>query len=154
MKHGCYNALLVVDDPQVIDLARNAVAESCHGLDLTIIEGIEAALDWLADSASKNKYSSNIVLLDMKFPKLDGLAMLRTMRNYPALRDVPIVVFSTEYTQADVLMSYQAGANSFVAKPADHVQFGELLREQLAYWMQRRQRKMPIAAAGDAAGLI
>lgn len=154
MGQGRYNALLVVDDPLLIDLARNAVAESCHELDLTVIEGIDAALDWFAGSISINRCFAHIVLLDMKFPKLDGLAMLRTMRNYPAMREVPIVVFSTEYNQADVLMSYQAGANSFVAKPADHIQFGELFREQLAYWMQPRQRNTPVAANGDAAGRI
>lgn len=154
MKLSRYSALLVEDDPLVIDFARNAVAESCFKLDLIVMEDVDAALDWLADSIFKSDCFTHIVLLNMKFPKLDGLAMLRTIRNHPAMRDVPIVVFSTEYTQADVLMSYQAGANSFVAKPADQAQFGELFREQLAYWMRPRQRKMSVATNGDAAGRI
>jgi len=154
MKSIRCSVLLVEDDPLVIDLARSAVAESSHELDLTVLEDIDAVLDWLNGSVSNVKFITHIVLLDMKFPKLDGLALLRTVRKYPAMRDIPIVVFSTEYTQADVLMSYQAGANSFVAKPTDQMQFGELFSEQLAYWVRSRQGEMPVAANSDAAGSI
>ncbi len=149
-----YSALLVEDDPLVIDIARSAAAEFCHELDLTFQGGVDAALGWLSGRVAKNEQMPHIILMDMNLPKLDGLAALRTMRMYPAMRDIPIVVFSTEYTQDEVLMSYQAGANSFVAKPTDHVQFGELFREQLAYWTRTYQRKIPIAAKGDAAGRI
>ena len=149
-----YSALLVEDDPLVIDFARSAISESFHELDLAVLEGVDAALGWLSGSVAKNEQMPHIIFMDMKLPKLDGLAVLRTMRMYPAMRDIPIVVFSTEYTQADVLMSYQVGANSFVAKPTDHVQFGELFREQLSYWTRQYQRRTPIAAKGDAAGRI
>jgi CheY-like chemotaxis protein len=135
-----YSALLIEDDPLVIELARIAAAESIHELELTVLEGADAALDWLSGSIAKNERLPQIILMDLKLPKLDGLAVLRTMRNYPAIHDIPIVVFSAEHTQDDVLMSYQVGANSFVAKPADQQQFGELFREQLAYWTGDRPR--------------
>lgn len=149
-----FGALLVEDDPLVIELARIACAESCPELDLIVLEGVDAALEWLSGSIEKIERVPYIILLDLKLPKLDGLAMLRTIRHYPAMRNIPIVVFSTEYTQADVLMSYQAGANSFVAKPADQEQFGELFREQLAYWTEHRPGNMPAAARGDVGGRI
>jgi len=149
-----FSALLVEDDPLVIELARFAVADSFPELELTVLEGAAAALDWLSDNIAKKERMPHIILLDLKLPKLDGLAVLRTMRNYPAIRNIPIVAFSTEYTQEDVLMSYRVGANSFVAKPADHVEFSILLREQLAYWTGDQQHNMPVAAEGDAAGRI
>ena len=149
-----YSALLVEDDPLVIELARLAAAESFHELELTVLEGADAALDWLSGNIAKNERLPQIILMDLKLPKLDGLAVLRTMRNYPAIRDIPIVVFSTEHTQDDVLMSYQVGANSFVAKPADQEQFGELFREQLDYWMGQHLSKMPAVAEGGTAGQI
>lgn len=154
MESSRYGVLLVEDDPLVIDQARNAAAEFFDELDLTVMEGIDAALDWLRGSVVKYERLPHIVLMDLKLPKLDGLALLRTMRNYPAMRNIPIVVFSPEYTQADVLMGYQVGANTFVHKPADEAQFGELFREQLAYWMRPRQHKTLIAAEGDVAGRI
>lgn len=147
-----FSALLVEDDPLVIDFARSAASESFHELDLAVLEGVDAALGWLSGSVANNEQMPHIIFMDMKLPKLEGLAVLRTIRMYPAMRDIPIVVFSAEYTQDDVLMCYQVGANSFVAKPTDHIQFGELLREQLEYWTRQFPNKAPIAAKGDVAG--
>lgn len=149
-----YSALLIEDAPLAIELARNAVAESCHQLDLTVLEGFEAALDWLSGIVANNEPLPHIILINLKLPKLDGLAVLRTMRSYPIMQNIPILVYSPEQTQADVIMSYQVGANSFVAMPVDQKQYGELFREQLAYWMGYQPRIMPVSTVGDAAGRI
>lgn len=138
MESTSYSALLVEDDPLVIDMARIAAAESSHKLDLTVLDSVDAALGWIRGNAAAKEQMPDVVLIDLKLPKLEGLAVLRTMRNHPTMHDIPIVVFSTEHTQADVLLSFQVGANSFVAKPADPAQFSELFREQLAYWMRPR----------------
>jgi two-component system response regulator len=68
-------------------------------------------------------------MLDLKLPKLAGLAVLRTLRMESRLRDVPIVVFSGVHEPADVVLSYQLGANSFVKKPANHAEFTKFMRE-------------------------
>lgn len=136
-----HNALLVEDDPLVIDWARRAASESCPELDLAV-ENCNAVLGWLEDSVARKERMPHIILLDLKLPKLDGLAVLRKLRMHAVTRDVPIVAFSAEHTQADILMSYQVGANSFVAKPTDQQQFTEFLCEQLAYWLQPRQREL------------
>ena len=141
-----YNVLLVDDDLVQIDLARCAAVESCPKINLTAVGGGDAVLDWFSASVGKKKQMPHIILLDLKLPKLDGLAVLRTLRGHDATRDIPIVVFSAEYTQAEVLMSYKAGANSFVTKPIDLVQFTEFFRERLAYWMHPHQRKLIFAA--------
>lgn len=134
--------LLVEDDLPSADLARRAAAEFCPEVDLTVVGGGDAVLDWLNDSIAKKEPMPHIILIDLNLPKLDGLAVLRTLRRHDAMRDIPIVAFSAEHTQHDVLMSYQVGANSFVAKPADLEQFTGFFREQLAYWMQPRQREL------------
>lgn len=152
MNTGRYSVLLVEDDLLTTDLARRAAAESCPEIDLTVVGGGDAVLDWLSDSVAKKEQMPHIILMDLKLPKLEGLAVLRTLRKHDAMRDIPIVAFSAEYTQADVLMSYQVGANSFVAKPADLAQFTGFFREQLAYWMQPRQRELAFAAGRGATG--
>jgi two-component system response regulator len=134
---GRYNVLLVDDDVVQIDLARRGAAESCPEIMLTVVGG-DAVLDWCNASIEKKEPMPHLILLDLKLPKLDGLAVLRRLRGYDA-HDIPIVVFSAEYTQAEVLMSYKAGANSFVAKPADLGQFTEFFRERLAYWIHPHQ---------------
>lgn len=136
---GC-NALLIEDDSLTVDMARRAAAESCPMINLTVMGCGVAALDWLNGSIAKKEAMPHIILLDLKFPKLDGLAVLRKLRIHHATRDVPIVAFSAEYTQADVLMSYRVGVNRFIAKPAGQRQFAEFFCDQLAYWLQPRQR--------------
>ena len=140
-----HKVLLIEDDLSAIDLARRAAVESFPELELTVLEGADAVLNWLG-GVIKKKHMPHIIFLDLKLPKLDGLAVLRRLRMHASMRDIPIVVFSSEYIQSDVLMSYQVGANSFVAKPTDLAQFTEFLREQLAYWLQPRQRELAFAA--------
>lgn len=152
MNTGRYSVLLVEDDLPATDLAHRAAVESCPEINLTVVGGGDAVLDWLSDSVAKKEQMPHIILIDLKLPKLDGLAVLRKLRMHAATRDIPIVAFSAEYTQADVLMSYQVGANSFVAKPADLAQFTGFFREQLAYWMQPRQRELVFAAGKGATG--
>ena len=145
-----YKVLLVEDDLSAIDFARRAVGVSCPEIDLTVVGGGDAVLDWLSGSVAKHEQMPRIILLDLKLPKLDGLAVLRKLRMHADTCDIPIVVFSAEYTQADVLMSYQVGANSFVPKPIDLEQFKEFFRERLTYWMQMQQRET-VSATGDQA---
>ena len=96
----------------------------------------------------------HIILLDLKLPKLDGLAVLRKLRGYAATSEIPIVVFSAQYTQDDVLMSYRAGANSFVAKPTDLAGYAEFFRERLAYWMHPQQRRLTFPTKDGSAERI
>ena len=147
-----YSVLLVEDDLPATDLAHHAAVEFGPEINLTVVGGGDAVLDWLGESIAKKEQLPHIILIDLKLPKLDGLAVLRKLRMHAATRDIPIVAFSAEYTQADVLMSYQVGANSFVAKPVDLEQFAGFFREQLAYWMQPRQRELAFAAGQGATG--
>ena len=140
------NMLLIEDDPSAVELVRSAMVDFCQELDLTVVGGGDAVLAWLNDSVARKERMPHLILLDMKLPKLDGLAVLRKLRLHPATRDVPIVAFSAEHTQADILMSYQVGANSFVAKPADQQEFTASLRDQLAHWLQPRQRELGLAS--------
>jgi two-component system response regulator len=114
------------------------------------VSGGDAALDWFSANIDKKVQMPHIILLDLKLPKLDGLAVLRTLRGYAATCDIPILVFSAEYTQDDVLMSYKAGANSFEVKPTDLEQLAEFFRERMSYWMHPQQRKLIFAAKDGA----
>ncbi len=135
MDKSSYNVMLVNDDLFEIDLARRAAVESRSPICLTVAKGGDAVLNWFGAGVVKKEQIPHLILLDLKLPNLDGLAALRKLRGHAATRDIPIVVFSTQYTQAEVLMSYRAGANSFVAKPADFAGLTEFFGERLAYWM-------------------
>lgn len=144
MNTSRYKVLLVEDDVSAVELARFAVAEFHPEIDLTVVAGGDAVLDWLHGRDAQPEQLPQLILLDLKLPKLDGLAVLRKLRIDAHTRDIPIVAFSGEYTQADVLMSYRVGANSFVHKPTDLEQFKEFFAERLAHWMQ--QHRNPLAS--------
>lgn len=138
------NVLLIEDDLSVVEWARQVVAEADMRVELTVLPVGEAVLEWLGGVTRKGL--PHLILLDLKLPKLDGLAVLRTLRSNVATRDTPIVVFSEEYIQADVVLGYQVGANSFIAKPTSQESCTECLREQLSYWLQPRQRELALGA--------
>jgi two-component system response regulator len=151
---GRYNVLLLDDDLDQIDLARRAAVESFPDIELIAVTSGDGVLDWLRTVVRNNEQLPHIILLDLKLPKLEGLAVLRKLRGHAAAGEIPIVVFSSEYTQADVQMSYRAGANSFVAKPANLAEFTECFRERLAYWMSSEKREQNLSTKNTAADQV
>ena len=133
MQQTCHTILLVASAPNHIDAARIAAYRSNWACELEVLSNVDATLDWLAD-VSHNSLPC-LVLMDLQLPKLDSWALLRKMRLNPVTSELPVLVYSSEYNQADVLLSYQAGANSFISKPQDETQFIELYASQLSYWM-------------------
>lgn len=138
------NVLLLADDASLAEWARQAVADSGMPVELTVLQVGEGVLDWLGGATTKQL--PHIVLLDLQLPKLDGLAVLRSLRKNVATRDTPVVGFSAEYTQTDVQMGYKVGANICVAKPVSQEAFAALLEQQLKYWLEPRERE-PVAAS-------
>ena len=140
-----HTVLFVENAPADIELARQAATACRPEFDLHVVEDADAALDWLMISSPA--LLPFIVVLDLKLPKLNGLAVLRKLRLNPATRELPVLVYSTEFTQAEVLMSYQAGANSFVAKPIDEHQFTQLFTAHLAYWLTSKPHQLDFSTS-------
>jgi two-component system response regulator len=121
--------LLVEDAEAEVLLIQQAVASCPEDLHLAVARDSGEALEWLTDTVERGYSMPRMILLDLKLPKLAGLAVLRTLRMESRLQDVPIVVFSEVHEPADVVLSYQLGANSFVKRPANLAEFTKLLRE-------------------------
>jgi CheY-like chemotaxis protein len=141
-----HTVLMIEADPAGIELARSAAAACDVNFSLVLLDDADAVLTWLNDSVIRDRPMPRVILMDLKLPKLDGLATLRKLRKHAATSDIPVLAFSAEFTQADVLMSYQVGVNSFVAKPADLQHFIKFFNEQIPYWLQPRQRKLDLVA--------
>ncbi len=77
----------------------------------------------------------HIILLDLNLPKVDGLDVLRRIRDEPRTRLLPVIVLTSSQEQEDVMRSYQLGANSYVRKPVDFTQFAEAVRQLGLYWL-------------------
>lgn len=131
--------LLVEDNPDDVDLTLRAFERS-HVMNAIIVarDG-EEALDYLF---ATGKYAERgplafpeVVLLDLKLPKVDGLEVLRRIRADARTRRLPVVVLTSSNEERDIVTSYDLGANSFVRKPVDFAEFVEAARQLGLYWL-------------------
>lgn len=131
--------LLVEDNPDDESLTLRAFRKS-NILNPVVVarDGVEA-LDYLfctGSHAGRDPADQpQVVLLDLKLPKLDGLEVLRRLRADPRTRLLPVVILTTSNEDHDILSSYQLGANSYIRKPVDFDQFIEAARQLGLYWL-------------------
>ena len=124
--------LLVEDNPDDEELTRIAFEESNLANQLVVTrDGVEA-LDYLLDP--KNPLPQ-MVLLDLKLPKLNGLEVLRRLRADQRTKYLPVVVLTSSDEERDLFDSYGLGANSYVRKPVDFAQFVDSVRQLGLDWL-------------------
>jgi CheY-like chemotaxis protein len=98
----------------------------------------QEALDYLygrgmyVDRAAYAK--PDLLLLDLNMPRVDGFAVIDALKKDPAMREIPIVIMTTSRNAGDVLRAYQAGAASYIPKPADYVEFARSVDQFCVYW--------------------
>jgi two-component system, response regulator len=131
--------LLVEDNPDDIDLTlyalkRNNLANSVH-----IVRDGEEALDFIFCRGAylERKFDDppKVVLLDLKLPKVDGLEVLRAVKNDRRTKAVPIVVMTSSKEQRDMVEGYHLGVNSYIQKPVDFDEFRSLIKSLGFYWL-------------------
>lgn len=131
--------LLVEDNPNDIELTLIAFEKSGVPNEIAIARDGQEAFDYLYGTgpyAGRDPQPSpRVVLLDLKLPKIDGLEVLRRMRTDERTRRLPVVVLTSSIEESDLIRSYDLGANSFVRKPVDFVQFAETARRLAQYWL-------------------
>ncbi|MEA2553173.1 MAG: hypothetical protein QOJ65_1349 [Fimbriimonadaceae bacterium] len=93
----------------------------------------EEALNALQAQASNA--CPSLVLLDLKLPKVNGLEVLRSMRQNEDTKLVPVVVFTSSDEEGDILQSYELGANSYIRKPVDYESFMDAVQAVISYWL-------------------
>jgi two-component system response regulator len=131
--------LLVEDNPDDVELTLRAFDKSKIGNEIVVVRDGQEALDYLfATGAHAGRDVSilpEVVLLDLKLPKVDGLDVLRRVRADARTRRLPVVVLTSSNEKQDVLSSYDLGANSFVRKPVDFGQFVDAAHQLGLYWL-------------------
>lgn len=135
--------LLVEDDPDDEELTQLALEEGNISNRLVVArDGVEA-LDYLfATGAYAGREPSDmpeLILLDLKLPKVDGLEVLRRLRADGRTKLLPVVILTSSDEEKDLLAGYSLGANSYVRKPVDFGQFTEAVRQLGLYWLVLNQ---------------
>lgn len=131
--------LLVEDNPDDEALTMRAFQRNNIRNPVVCVRDGQEALDWLfAEGAYAGRDAGNrpsVVLLDLKLPKVDGLEVLRRVREHPAIKLTPIVILTSSREERDRLEGYSLGANSYIQKPVDFEQFVEAIRQLGLYWL-------------------
>jgi two-component system, response regulator len=131
--------LLVEDNPDDVDLTIRAL-EKNKILNKVVVasDGVEA-LDYLFGAG---KYAGRdtsvlpeLVLLDLKLPKVDGIDVLKQLRSNELTELLPVVILTSSKEEQDIINSYKFGANSYIRKPVDFNQFMEAVRQLGLYWL-------------------
>ncbi len=100
-------------------------------------DGAEA-LDYLfrkGKYARREKKNPELVLLDLKLPKIDGLEVLKAIRENENTKYLPVIILTSSKEEKDILKSYELYANSYIRKPVDFIQFSEAIRQLGVYWL-------------------
>jgi CheY-like chemotaxis protein len=135
--------LLVEDNPDDEELTRLAFEESRVANKLVVARDGQEALDYLFAEGKYVERDANempqVILLDLKLPKVDGLEVLHRVRADERTRLLPVVVLTSSKEERDLIDSYSLGANSYIQKPVDYLQFLDAVRQLGLYWLVLNQ---------------
>ena len=132
--------LLVEDNPDDEKLTLRALKQSDIPNETVVARDGEEACDFLFGNGDSLEKLPDLVLLDLKLPKVGGLEILQRMRRDERTKSVPIVILTSSDEERDIMMSYNLGANSYIRKPVDYAQFIETVKLLGQYWLTANRK--------------
>jgi CheY-like chemotaxis protein len=125
--------LLVEDNPMDVDLTLRAFAKRNLANEVDVARDGEEALQRLAEW-EQGKTPPVVILLDLKLPRVDGLEVLRRIKEHPRFHSIPVVVLTTSSEDSDIRTAYRLGANSYIVKPVSFDNFMDVVAQIELYW--------------------
>lgn len=126
--------LLVEDNPVDLDLTLRAFARRNLANPIQVARDGQEALDWIPRWEA-GETMPLVILLDLKLPRVDGLEVLRQLREHPVSRDLPVVVLTSSSEYRDVKAAYRLHANSYIIKPVNFEKFMDVATQIELYWL-------------------
>jgi len=128
--------LYVEDDPDHADLVLRSLRRHRPHAHVVHVPDGEAAIDYLTRTSHGSEERPLLVLLDLRLPKIDGIEVLRTVKQTRALADIPVVVLTTSDSETDVTRAYENSVNSYLVKPDDYLTLDAMLKDLGVYWFE------------------
>ena len=133
------NILLVEDNPGHVKLIKRSFEDHKVANRILHVWNGEEALDYLFRRGDYTDPESSptpqVILLDLRLPKIDGLDVLKQVKSDPALQRIPVVILTTSEAESDIAKAYDFHANSYLVKPVDFLKFTELMETLGFYWL-------------------
>ncbi len=131
--------LLVEDNPDDVELTLLGLKKNNVVNDIVVAQDGAEALDYLFCTGKYAERDAGLmpvlILLDLKLPKMDGIEVLKRLRNDDRTKIIPVVVLTTSDEEKDLVQCYNGGANSYIRKPVDFVRFSEAVQQLKLYWL-------------------
>lgn len=136
MKAELRTILIVDDSPNDIELTISALSEKNLANEIVVAEDGVEALDYLYKRGKFANKTGNpaVILLDIKMPRMNGIEVLKHIRSNPEFKLIPVIMVTSSLEERDLVESYKLGANSYVVKPVDIVQFIDAIKVLGQYW--------------------
>lgn len=135
--------LLVEDNPDDVTLTLRALKKNNLLNEVVVAKDGVQALDYLFCEGEFANRSTDVhpelVLLDLKLPKVDGLEVLKRIRSEARTKLLPVVILTSSNEQSDIISGYELGVNSYIRKPVDFEHFIEAVRQLGLYWLVLNQ---------------
>lgn len=133
-----YDILLIDDNPADTDLISDILRRhGCRGRIYSVPDGVEAIAFLRRQGKYAAEFTPNLMVLDLNMPRKDGRAVLSEVKRDPALKEIPIIVFTTSQAPGDIGRSYELGANCYVTKPGTLPEFISAVTEFGNFWFRR-----------------
>jgi two-component system response regulator len=130
--------LLVEDNPNDVELTLRALRKHHLANKLFVVNDGAEALDFIFGTGAYADHTGatpKVIFLDLKLPKLDGLEVLRAMKNDERAKLIPVVVLTSSEEERDIVHTYELGVNSYIVKPIDFENFSRAIAELGFYWL-------------------
>jgi two-component system response regulator len=127
--------LLVEDNPDDVELTQRAFAKNHIANDIVVLRDGAQACEFLFGGGRDGRQVPQVILLDLKLPKVSGLEVLERVRAHDSTKLIPVVILTSSKQEEDLLEGYRLGVNSYVRKPVDFNEFVEAVRQVGLYWL-------------------
>lgn len=131
--------LLVEDDPDHEALAIRALRKANVANEIKVARDGAEAIEYMNGIGSGQNRMPQLVLLDLKLPKVEGLDVLRAIRASDKTAILPVVVLTSSDEERDIVSSYRLGVNSYIRKPVNFTDFAEATKQLGMYWLLLNQ---------------